>query len=74
MGEGNKLYRLTLVFVLVLVLSVAYRTYGTAGTATGSLTLSPPAPAPGDNAPNFADDRSSGDFRLKARHQDRSRS
>jgi thiol-disulfide isomerase/thioredoxin len=45
--------RLIVVSLLVLVAAMAYRSFGSAETATGSLTLAQPAPAPGDRAPEF---------------------
>ena len=45
--------RLIVVSLLVLVAATAYRSFGSAETATGSLTLAQPAPAPGDRAPEF---------------------
>lgn len=45
--------RLIVVSILVLVAATAYRSFGSAETATGSLTLAQPAPAPGDRAPEF---------------------
>src|SRR5215210_1896044 len=61
MGRGSHLQlslvgslkRLIVVSLLVLVAAVAYRSFGSAETATGSLTLAQPAPAPGDRAPEF---------------------
>jgi len=47
------LRRLIVVSLLVLVAATAYRSFGSAETATGSLTLAQPAPAPGDKAPEF---------------------
>jgi thiol-disulfide isomerase/thioredoxin len=47
------LKRLIFVLVLVLVAAVTYRSFGSAETATGSLTLEQPAPAPGERAPQF---------------------
>jgi thiol-disulfide isomerase/thioredoxin len=47
------LKRLIVVSILVLVAATAYRSFGSAETATGSLTLAQPAPAPGDRAPEF---------------------
>ena len=38
---------------MVLVAAFTYRSFGSAETATGSLTLEQPAPAPGDRAPEF---------------------
>ena len=43
---------ITLAFVAAL--AGAYRLYGSPTTATGTLTLQPPAPAPGDDAPHFS--------------------
>ena len=45
--------RLIAVSLLLLVAATAYRSFGSAETATGSLTLAQPAPAPGDRAPEF---------------------
>ena len=45
--------RLAIVFVLVLTTALVYRTFGSAETGTGSLTLPQPAPSEGDNAPTF---------------------
>jgi thiol-disulfide isomerase/thioredoxin len=47
------LKRLIVVSVVVLVAAFTYRSFGSAETATGSLTLEQPAPAPGDRAPEF---------------------
>jgi hypothetical protein len=52
--------RLIIVLALVAALTVAYRLYGSPTTATGTLTLQPPAPAPGDNAPPFSMRQASG--------------
>ena len=46
--------RLAIVFVLVLTTALVYRSFGSAETGTGSLTLPQPAPNEGDNAPAFA--------------------
>ena len=45
--------RLAIVFVLVLTTALIYRSFGSAETGTGSLTLPQPAPSEGDNAPPF---------------------
>ena len=45
--------RLAIVFVLVLTTALVYRSFGSAETGTGSLTLPQPAPNEGDNAPAF---------------------
>jgi thiol-disulfide isomerase/thioredoxin len=45
--------RLAIVFVLVLATALVYRSFGSAETGTGSLTLPQPAPNNGDNAPSF---------------------
>jgi thiol-disulfide isomerase/thioredoxin len=47
------LKRLAIVFVLVLTTALVYRSFGSAETGTGSLTLPQPAPNEGDNAPAF---------------------
>jgi thiol-disulfide isomerase/thioredoxin len=47
------LKRLIVVSLVVLVAAFTYRSFGSAETATGSLTLEQPAPAPGDRAPEF---------------------
>jgi hypothetical protein len=45
--------RLAVVFLLVLTTALVYRSFGSAETGTGSLTLPQPAPSEGDNAPAF---------------------
>ncbi len=45
--------RLIVVSIVVLIAAFTYRSFGSAETATGSLTLAQPAPAPGDRAPEF---------------------
>ena len=45
--------RLAAVFVVVLAIALVYRSFGSAETGTGSLTLPQPAPNAGDNAPAF---------------------
>jgi thiol-disulfide isomerase/thioredoxin len=57
------LKRLIVVSLLVLVAATAYRSFGSAETATGSLTLAQPAPAPGDRAPEFTT-KTAGDERF----------
>jgi thiol-disulfide isomerase/thioredoxin len=57
------LKRLIVVSILVLVAATAYRSFGSAETATGSLTLAQPAPAPGDRAPEFTT-KTAGDERF----------
>jgi thiol-disulfide isomerase/thioredoxin len=54
---------LIVVSLLVLVAATAYRSFGSAETATGSLTLAQPAPAPGDRAPEFTT-KTAGDERF----------
>jgi thiol-disulfide isomerase/thioredoxin len=44
---------LAVVFLLVLATAMFYRSFGSAETGTGSLTLPQPAPNVGDNAPAF---------------------
>ncbi|MGI8859873.1 MAG: peroxiredoxin family protein [Rubrobacteraceae bacterium] len=46
--------RLALVVVLLLVAAVGYRSFGSAETGTGTLTLAQPAPVEGENARTFA--------------------
>jgi thiol-disulfide isomerase/thioredoxin len=46
--------RLVVVTVLVVVAAVAYRSLGSAETATGTLTLAQPAPNVGQRAPEFS--------------------
>ena len=45
--------RLAIVFFVVLATALLYRSFGSAETGTGSLTLPQPAPNVGDNAPAF---------------------
>jgi hypothetical protein len=45
--------RLAIVFFLVLATALFYRSFGSAETGTGSLTLPQPAPNVGDKAPAF---------------------
>jgi hypothetical protein len=45
--------RLAVVFFLVLATALFYRSFGSAETGTGSLTLPEPAPNEGDKAPAF---------------------
>jgi len=53
------------VIVVVLVASVGYRSFGSAETATGTLTLPQPAPTSGEKAPTFSEPDARGeDFRL----------
>jgi thiol-disulfide isomerase/thioredoxin len=53
--------RLLVIFVLVLVAAVTYRSFGSAETATGTLTLAQPAPTVGDRAPQFTAQTAEGD-------------
>jgi thiol-disulfide isomerase/thioredoxin len=46
--------RLAIVFFVVLVAALFYRSFGSAETGTGSLTLPQPAPNVGDHAPEFS--------------------
>jgi len=56
------------VFVLVLVAAVIYRSLGSAQTGTGSLTLAQPAPNQGQKAPEFiAKDINGRDFEIKSK-------
>ena len=45
--------RLAIVLILVVAAAVSYRSFGSAETGTGSLTLPQPAPAVGDPASEF---------------------
>jgi len=45
--------RLAIVFFIVLTAALFYRSFGSAETGTGSLTLPQPAPNVGDHAPGF---------------------
>ena len=46
--------RLVIVIFVVLVAALSYRSFGSAETGTGSLTLPQPAPSVGDRAPEFS--------------------
>jgi thiol-disulfide isomerase/thioredoxin len=48
------LKRLAVVVFLVLAVAATYRSFGSAETGTGSLTLAQPAPNVGERAPEFA--------------------
>jgi thiol-disulfide isomerase/thioredoxin len=54
------LRRLAIVLLLVVVAAVTYRSFGSAETGTGSLTLPGPAPDAGAAAPEFAAETVSG--------------
>ncbi len=57
--------RLFVVVVLVLVLAVGWRSYGSPETGTGNLTLPQPAPNEGENVQQFTAETLKGDkFRL----------
>lgn len=45
--------RLVIVAVLVVVIAVGYRGFGSETTGTGTLTVNQPWPTPGETAPNF---------------------
>ncbi len=53
--------RLIFVFLLVLVVAGFYRSFGSAETGTGTLTLAQPAPTVGDRAPTFTVETAQGD-------------
>ena len=53
--------RLIVVFLLVLVVAGFYRSFGSAETGTGTLTLAQPAPTVGDRAPGFTVETAQGD-------------
>lgn len=46
--------RLVIVIFVVLAAALSYRSFGSAETGTGSLTLPQPAPSIGDRAPKFS--------------------
>jgi thiol-disulfide isomerase/thioredoxin len=46
--------RLAIVVFVVLAAALSYRSFGSAETGTGSLTLPQPAPSMGDRAPGFS--------------------
>jgi thiol-disulfide isomerase/thioredoxin len=50
---GGFVKRLAIVFFIVLAAALFYRSFGSAETGTGSLTLPQPAPNVGDQAPEF---------------------
>jgi hypothetical protein len=50
---GGFVKRLVVVFFVVLAAALFYRSFGSAETGTGSLTLPQPAPNVGDHAPGF---------------------
>jgi thiol-disulfide isomerase/thioredoxin len=51
---GGFVKRLAIVVFVVLAAALFYRSFGSAETGTGSLTLPQPAPNVGDNAPQFS--------------------
>ena len=53
--------RLIVVFLLVLVAAGFYRSFGSAETGTGTLTLAQPAPTVGQRAPQFTVETAEGD-------------
>jgi thiol-disulfide isomerase/thioredoxin len=53
--------RLIVVFLLVLVAAGFYRSFGSAETGTGTLTLAQPAPTVGQRAPQFTAETAEGD-------------
>jgi hypothetical protein len=53
--------RLLVIILLVLAAAVTYRSFGSAETATGTLTLAQPAPTVGDRAPEFTAQTAQGD-------------
>ena len=60
--------RLAIVFFVVLATALFYRSFGSAETGTGSLTLPQPAPSVGDRAPGFRVESVDGrDFELSDR-------
>jgi thiol-disulfide isomerase/thioredoxin len=62
---GGFVKRLAIVFFVVLAAALFYRSFGSAETGTGSLTLPQPAPNVGDRAPGFGVESVDGlDFEL----------
>ncbi|MGB3633853.1 MAG: redoxin domain-containing protein [Rubrobacteraceae bacterium] len=58
--------RLVVISLLILVLAVGWRSYGSPETATGNLTLPQPAPSLGEGAPEFtAQTLDGGEFEVK---------
>lgn len=58
--------RLVIVSLLILVLAVGWRSYGSPETGTGNLTLPQPAPNVGEDAPEFtAQTLDNGEFEVK---------
>jgi hypothetical protein len=53
--------RLIAISLLVLVAATTYRSFGSAETGTGTLTLAPPAPNVGQDAPEFTAKTAEGD-------------
>jgi thiol-disulfide isomerase/thioredoxin len=53
--------RLIVVFILLLVVAGLYRSFGSAETGTGTLTLAQPAPTVGERAPGFTAETAQGD-------------
>jgi thiol-disulfide isomerase/thioredoxin len=65
---GGFVKRLAIVFFVVLAAALFYRSFGSAETGTGSLTLPQPAPNVGDRAPGFGVESVDGrDFELSDR-------
>ncbi len=57
--------RLIVVVLLVLVAAATYRSFGSAETGTGTLTLEQPSPTVGERAPRFTAETAEGDtFKL----------
>lgn len=58
--------RLVIVSLLILILAVGWRSYGSPETATGNLTLPQPSPNVGEDAPEFtAQTLDGGEFQVK---------
>ncbi len=53
--------RLIVVIILLLVATTTYRSFGSAETGTGTLTLAQPAPTVGQRAPQFTAETARGD-------------
>jgi hypothetical protein len=52
--RGGFVKRLAIIAFVVLATALVYRSFGSAETGTGSLTLPQPAPNVGDRAPAFS--------------------
>ena len=53
--------RLIVIFLVVVVAAGSYRSFGSAETGTGTLTLAQPSPTVGERAPEFTAETAEGD-------------